>query len=370
MPDIELLGAIYPNVPAVDLPKSGGGTARFYDVSGALCTITVEEEDGEVSYISDKTAQEVYDALEVGINPVFRFYDLRDNADAYIYASLSKLESTANGEELTLSSFQTDALTAATASDYFELTIMPPVEKTVSGSLISITDAIGGPVINVTVAINPVQSGSGDPSPTNVRSISGFSAANIVVSPTTTAGDGTTYTVQFGTAGTVYGGTLDVTTGELTVTHRYMLADGVNVKTTGGYGAGGPKWLPCITLSAADYAVWDTMKTSYLKTKPDASFNIQNDENTADFGNSAHVIVLHIGTMQGTDGTHGYNSASEVHAAVNAYLQQNPLQICYELATSTTVQLTQTEVALLTGTNNVWSDTNGNVTLTYMAVDA
>lgn len=31
MPDIELLGATYSDVPAVDLPKSGGGTARFYD---------------------------------------------------------------------------------------------------------------------------------------------------------------------------------------------------------------------------------------------------------------------------------------------------------------------------------------------------
>lgn len=33
MPDIELMGATYPDVPAVDLPKSGGGTARFYDPS-------------------------------------------------------------------------------------------------------------------------------------------------------------------------------------------------------------------------------------------------------------------------------------------------------------------------------------------------
>lgn len=31
MPDIELLGAVYPDVPAVDLPLRGGGNARFYD---------------------------------------------------------------------------------------------------------------------------------------------------------------------------------------------------------------------------------------------------------------------------------------------------------------------------------------------------
>ena len=36
MPDIELMGATYPDVPAVDLPKSGGGNARFYDPNEIL----------------------------------------------------------------------------------------------------------------------------------------------------------------------------------------------------------------------------------------------------------------------------------------------------------------------------------------------
>ena len=43
MPDIELLGATYPDVPAVDLPKSGGGMARFYD-------------PGEINYASSATS--------------------------------------------------------------------------------------------------------------------------------------------------------------------------------------------------------------------------------------------------------------------------------------------------------------------------
>ena len=38
--NITLLGANYPNVPAVDLPKTGGGTARFYDVNGSLSITT------------------------------------------------------------------------------------------------------------------------------------------------------------------------------------------------------------------------------------------------------------------------------------------------------------------------------------------
>ncbi len=43
MPDIELLGATYPDVPAVDLPKSGGGMARFYA-------------PGEINYASSATS--------------------------------------------------------------------------------------------------------------------------------------------------------------------------------------------------------------------------------------------------------------------------------------------------------------------------
>ena len=35
-PDIELLNTVYPSVPAVDLPKSGGGLARFVDADDYL----------------------------------------------------------------------------------------------------------------------------------------------------------------------------------------------------------------------------------------------------------------------------------------------------------------------------------------------
>ena len=37
---ISLLGAIYSDVPAVDLPKQGGGTARFVDQTTAMQLVT------------------------------------------------------------------------------------------------------------------------------------------------------------------------------------------------------------------------------------------------------------------------------------------------------------------------------------------
>ena len=38
--NISLLGANYPNVPAVQLPQTGGGTATFYDIEIAYVTGT------------------------------------------------------------------------------------------------------------------------------------------------------------------------------------------------------------------------------------------------------------------------------------------------------------------------------------------
>lgn len=49
MPDIELMGATYHDVAAVDLPQSGGGTARFYDPSGITFPVTsVNSKTGDV----------------------------------------------------------------------------------------------------------------------------------------------------------------------------------------------------------------------------------------------------------------------------------------------------------------------------------
>lgn len=97
------------------------------------------------------------------------------------------------------------------------------IENSASGTIASFSDGANLPVSELLVGIEAVQSGSGDPSPENVRPISGWTGANIVVSPTLDAQDGTTYSISWQSeAGTVYGGTLNVTTGVLTVTHGYI----------------------------------------------------------------------------------------------------------------------------------------------------
>lgn len=50
----------------------------------------------------------------------------------------------------------------------------PPIVEEKSGSMVSITDASNQTVVSLVSQIVPVQAGSGDPSPTNVRAISGW----------------------------------------------------------------------------------------------------------------------------------------------------------------------------------------------------
>ena len=56
-------------------------------------------------------------------------------------------------------------------------------DKTVSGAIASFDDGTGLPVNALTVNIEPVQEGEGDPSPDNVRPIKGWTGVNILNSP-------------------------------------------------------------------------------------------------------------------------------------------------------------------------------------------
>lgn len=187
----------------------------------------------------------------------------------------------------------------------------------------------------------------------NVCPISGFSAANIVVSPTTTAGDGTTYSVSFGAAGTVYGGTLDVTTGTLTIDHQMFLFDG------------------------SDTSNWTVNANNYFQRRRPTGFSETTSES---WPKKFYSNALETTTRSGSAGNIQFNSfyAGSTYLAVRIdsfnhdlttfqnFLTNTGLQILVPIEEET-VQLTPTEVQMLLGTNNVWSDTNGDVTLTYLA---
>ena len=93
-----------------------------------------------------------------------------------------------------------------------------------SGNPATFSDGYAANLMELVVTLAPTQSGSGDPSPTNVRPIAGATSVTV-----TRSGEGganeITVTVPLvdsnSEALTVYGGTLNVTTGELAVTAKY-----------------------------------------------------------------------------------------------------------------------------------------------------
>jgi phi13 family phage major tail protein len=94
--------------------------------------------------------------------------------------------------------------------------------KRATGDPVIIDDGADMAVVAISASILPAQSGSGEPSPDNVRTISARSACTLTVRGDS-EGEGADYTVDWESeAGPIYGGTLNLTTGELTV-DRAML---------------------------------------------------------------------------------------------------------------------------------------------------
>lgn len=168
---------------------------------------------------------------------------------------------------------------------------------------------------------------------------------------------GTVIPISFGEAGTVYGGTLDVTTGVLTVTKVALIIDGTTFKftTKTSYGTLNRFSAPYLSgliakyNSTSTFCLSDKMTPSYANT---ISATQTRPAGYYCFPHSSSFLV---------------SMPSDVITTIteaNAWAAQNTPTVCYELATSQTYQLTSTEVITLLGENNIWADI-GNVSLEY-----
>ncbi len=159
--------------------------------------------------------------------------------------------------------------------------------------------------------------------------------------------NGTAYPVTWQTeAGTVYGGTVDVVSGLLTVTHGTA------------------------TYVGAEDESWSLSQNGDLyraQIRPSGIFNI--------LGTTLPTVLANIGKpeadaavgniMQYQNRVWYYPPTSVTTVAeLKTWLASNNLQIVFRLATPQTYQLTPTQVQMLLGANNVWS-TGDTVSLTY-----
>ena len=220
---------------------------------------------------------------------------------------------------------------------------------TASGASVAFTaPAAGLPLKSLIVNIEPVRAGSGDPSPSNVRAISGRTAASVVISPTQQAADGTTVSVTFpAEAGTVYGGTLDLQSGLLTVDrHGKKIKDFSWTYSSSYQRFQSSSVAPAVKPAEAQSRVLaGLLGETYSACAASA---LQNNG----------VAVTISGTMLVKDAN--YTTVSAFTAAMGEYL------IVYPLAEPVVYQIEPHTIATLLGTNNIWADC-GDVSVTWGA---
>ena len=216
------------------------------------------------------------------------------------------------------------------------------VISTLTGAVVSFIGKASTEILGLTAAITPVQSGSGDPSPSNVRPITGYTGANIYVSPTQNQGDATTYAFDWsGSAGTVYGGTLDAVTGKLTVTHKSYTMDSNLTKV-----------------------VRSTGKNYYIRHTqiPDSLADGSNIPLLSDKFKAATGAADGASFLNGT-GNIRFNTSESYESLSDMYAAIGDVVFIYPLATPVEYTLTPQQVAALVGQNYIWADT-GDVTVT------
>ena len=155
--------------------------------------------------------------------------------------------------------------------------------------------------------------------------------------------------------GTIYGGTLDVTTGVLTVDMAIVdmgtltwgfstTADGVKCYYSDSIGS-------LIKPVASHSDIPDMICSKYQTFAWNSRLSITNG-----------VSLLNSGQLRVIDSN--YQEESALEDFTNSL---SSVQLCYKLKTPTTVQLTPQEVTTLLGQNNIWADCGNVLELSYSA---
>lgn len=206
---------------------------------------------------------------------------------------------------------------------------------TKEGNPISIDNAVAGRVYDFVVNMLPKQAGTGTPSKDNVREISGFTSITATV-------NGTDTEVSLGR--TVYGGTLDLIRGVLTVNFAIIGVSEMGFFTTPS--AGGL----CYGQDDLTGAKLDGL----------GFCNMAPVDNYGAWGSTTPCAQI----SYTTPGRIRFYCEETTQADfLEAYAD---LQLVYELATPTTIQLTAQDIQLLTGSNTVSSDAGTTMDLKYL----
>lgn len=249
------------------------------------------------------------------------------------------------------------------AADDFE-SKAPAIYNTTSGAIANFDDGAGNmPVKAFTANIVPVQSGSGDPSPDNIRPITGWTGCNVVVSPTTNAQDGTSYSISFPTQdGPIYSGTLDVVNKQLTVDKIAYIATG-----TGSSGATGMRFYKSSNTARNEFYTLSSNNGIFIPSQTSPNQLICSHFKTAAPSNSAMSCFVTSSQFRITFPLGGdIQTTTQMNNWVaSQYSNGTPLTYVLTLISPKIYDISDpTKIKTLLGTNNIWADT-GSVTVEY-----
>ena len=151
-------------------------------------------------------------------------------------------------------------------------------------------------------------------------------------------------------AGTVYGGTLDVTTGVLTVDRGFVTFDGTEAWIE--Y----PNFEGYYKSMVNDGMKSGTRQPGYCNMLKNSFTSATGQTNTFWLGvNNKSLYVIGV-----------YETMGSTLSSFKEYISNNNLQFVFPLETPRTFQLTPIQVKTLLGENNLWADA-GNTSVTYRA---
>lgn len=225
-----------------------------------------------------------------------------------------------------------------------------PHPVTESGQSVVFENGFPAPLKACTVTLSYTQAGSENPSPSNVREITGLTGLSVHVSPTSSGG--TEYPVSWTEYGTVYGGTLDVVSGLLTKSWNSFAGTDITDIKIDSYNS---------TIVTAKMTI-DSIPT------PESSTIISNRFSTSiSSGNVGRMVLvkntnaLYI-VMPRTD-----FSGTPTGNDVKQWLIDHPTTFVYPLADAVAYQLSSVAIREIRGENHIWSDA-GNVSVTYYTI--
>ena len=210
-----------------------------------------------------------------------------------------------------------------------------------TGSISTVNDAAPLPLNALKVSVEAWQEGSGDPSPSNIRPIHGWSSGEITVcddiqSPTQTE----TTTLDFPT--TIYGAEWDVVGGGLDNKKGHITIDGNTAITQSANLV--EYYIPVHDMAKlSDYSnaiICDKMNPITNHSASGSNpFSITGYSDTSTRYPNQNWIYI--------------NASIDNLADMKAWLADNPIEVVYKLAT---VDLSPLSIRLLEGTNNLYAD--------------